>query len=305
VQYAEKFGATNKRSPQPFLMSLDGMYYLVETKQSEKELTKLLAQVEQTFAACKQINATGPDCYKAHFVVYAQAAFRTYLTGRDPQPQLTRALESLAEVHKRGGSFLEIEQNDALLRYVQASQLVRGKQDPTPALVELAAALKRCVGIEAKDLLCRTLAVKQAWVESEWLEPAHKKSSAVLEKALQNALEVTQSPELYPAGWQAVAETRLRLARLQKKAAQREVQLEAGLEAVGKALAINPRLALGLVTQSELLLLRAETAANSEARPAAAKAATAALDSLFKSDPDLKPAYAPLAAKAQTLGSVQ
>ena len=303
LQYTLKTGALDKSVAGPFTKSLETLYYLVETTQSEAELTNLLAQTEQVFAQCKEINSTAPTCFEQYFLVYVHAAWRSQLAGQDPQQRIARALESQAEARKRGGNFLDLEQNDALLRYLEATRRVRDKQDPGLALAEMDAALKRCLAIEAKNMMCRTLAIKKGWIQSEWLELSHKKSITVLTEALQSAVEVVQSPELYPDAWQAVAETELRLARTQKRPAQREPHIEAGLAAVAKALAINSRLTLGLVTEGELYLLRAETATSPEARQSAAQSAAQAFDSMFKNDPGLMPAYAPLRAKAQALVS--
>ena len=303
LQYTLKTGAMDKRVMGPSIMGLETLYRLVATTQSEAELTHLLAQTEQTFAQCKEINSTAPTCFVQYFLVYVHAAWRSQLAGQDPQQRIARAQESQAEARKRGGNFLDLEQNDALLRYLEATRRVRDKQDPGPALAEMDAALKRCLAIAAKNMMCRTLAIKKEWIQSEWLELSHKKSVAVLTAALQSAMEVAQSPELYPDAWQAVAETELRLARTQKRPAQREPHIEAGLGAVAKALAINSRLTLGRVTEGELYLLRAETATSVEARHAAAQSAVLALDSMFKNDPGLMQAYAPLRAKAQALVS--
>jgi hypothetical protein len=289
----------------PFAISLRARYSLVILAQSEQELAHLLAQSDQDLARCKEFNQRSPQCVKTHFQIYVQAAWCSQLWGQDPQERLMRARDSLAEVRKLGGTFLEVEQHDALLRYIMASRTIRDKQDPSPVLNEMQAALKRCLALEPEDRMCRTLAIRKGWIESEWLALSHKKTVDLLEDLLQRSLEVAQGPEVYPDAWQVVAETQLRLSRAQTQPALRELHIAAGLEAVGKALATNPRLTMGRVTASELYLLRAEAATRPDARRAAAQSAVSTLDRMLKEDPSLTPAYAPLLAKAQALGSTQ
>jgi hypothetical protein len=273
--------------------------------QSEQELKNLLAQVDKQYGRCKEINPKGPVCYNAQFEIYALAAWRAQMMGNDPSEELKKAKEGMAEGRKTGGSFVDVEQHDALLSYMEASRKVRDKQDPSAALEEMGSALKRCFAIAAKDMMCQTLATKKAWAEGEWLELRHKKSTAVLKDALTSAQETAKSPETYPDAWQVLGETELRVARAQKRPKQREPHIAAGLEAVGKALAINPRLALGRMTEGELYMLRAETTGKREARREAAQSAVSMLDRMLKDDPALKTAYAPLLTKAQALSRAQ
>jgi hypothetical protein len=308
LESAMKMGAMEKRTMQPLQLAMETLYYLIDTTQSEPELANLLSQADLAFSQCKAISPKAPPCFVYHFMVYVQAAVRSHRLGLDPQKQLEKAHKTLEEVRQRGGSFVELERNDALMRYIEASRKVREKQDPSGELAEMGEALKKCLAIEEKEMMCRTLGIKKAWIESQWQEVSQNKAAVVatvLEGALQRAREVVKSPEVYPDAWQAMAETELMLARKQKKAGQREAHVEGGLEAAGKALAINPRMEQGLVTQGELYLLRAQDAPSPEARRAAAAAAVQALDSLAKNHPALTPAYQPLLAQARALSSAQ
>jgi hypothetical protein len=100
-----------------------------------------------------------------------------------------------------------------------------------------------------------------------------------------------------------MAETELMLARKQKKAGQREAYVEGGLEAAGKALAINPRMEQGLVTQGELYLLRAEDAPSPEARRAAATAGVSSLEQALKCAPFLSQGYSSALTRARELAA--
>src|SRR5262249_35070673 len=152
-------------------------------------------------------------------------------------------------------------------------------QDPAPALADLQADLTRCFAAAAEDAMCRTLAAQAEWVEQERLVKEGKSPVAILESALAKAVLASRSPEPFPDAWYTVAETHLRLARLESSPRKaRNLHIDEGLSALEKAFAINPNHALGLATQGALQLLRAEEERDTAARRTAAQAAAQALE---------------------------
>ncbi len=121
--------------------------------------------------------------------------------------------------------------------------------------------LNRCFAITPQDATCRTLAAKAAWVQSDWRISRGQQGTSILEGALAKAVLATQSPEANPDAWQTLAETYLRLARVEQNHPQvRDAYLEKGLSAAQKIYGINPNHALGRATEGALRLLVAQSA---------------------------------------------
>ena len=275
---------------------------LISIATSLANVQEILAQADAELAACRKENAHSQLCDNNYLQVYARAAQRTYLAGSDPQPQLERALETLTTLHKQGGNFLDVEQHAALVQLVGASNQVRKHQDPEAALKELHAALTRCFAIGAQDAMCRTLAAQGELLAAEREAQLDKPTVPILKRALKRAIEATKIPETYPDAWQVLAETYLRLAQaagIQPQA--RDQYVTAGVTAVQKVFAINPRHALGLATLGELEVLRAHSQADPEARHKSAQAAVTALAQALASDPFLSPSRSALLAQAKAM----
>ena len=108
----------------------------------------------------------------------------------------------------------------------------------------------------------------------------HQRQSPLASLQLsQAARRATESTELHPDAWQALAETELRLAQQNgKQPATRAAHLEAGLQASERLAALNPQHRLGLETQARLWLLRAQTTADRVTCRSAAQSALTALE---------------------------
>lgn len=277
---------------------------VVMLSNTEKDLQAALQKADEIFSGCKKINIAAQQCYNNYFQIYARAAARLYLFGQDPQAALSRAVENIAALRKLGGSFLDAEQYDGLVRLVDAASRVRKGQDPAPALAELQGALQRCFALAAQDAMCRTLAAQADWVSADWLALRKQSPLASLASALAKVTLATASTEIYPDAWQVRAATHLRLARAQvERPAVRDQALAAGRTAVEKVFATNPNHALGRATLGAILLLQAEGQEPKAERAQTAQAATAELARAIQLDPFLQPEYTPLLRRASELGA--
>jgi hypothetical protein len=220
----------------------------------------MLKYADEEFKKCVSVNNQFQQCYINYFLVLARAAYRLHLAGRDAQPRLAQALETLAAAKKLGGSFLDVEQHAALAHYVAASARVRKQQDPADALRELDAALLRCFGLAAQDATCKTLAAQREWISADWSALQKQSPGPALQRALGKAIEATRSPETYPDAWQVLAETHLRLAR-SAESAKRLEHAAAGLSATEKIFAITPNHVAGKTTREALQALAREVGA--------------------------------------------
>ena len=202
------------------------------------------------WAKCKKENSQFQLCDINYLVVYSRAAERTYLSEADPQPQLKKALETLATIRKLGGSF---RGRRALRRPgaaggSKATKSVRTRI-PRKPLAEQRATLTRCFATAASDAMCRTLAAQADLVAADWQAQLNKPTLPTLTLALQKATEATKSPETYPDAWRVLAETHLKLAQATSANPKaRDKYLIAGLAAIQKVFAVNPKHALGRAT---------------------------------------------------------
>ena len=271
---------------------------------SEAEIQSVLKSADAHFASCVKTNDKFQLCYINYQILHSKAAQRTQLAGGDPQPRLTSAREALAKARKLGGSFLDLEQQTALMHLVEATASVGRKQSPELALSELDADLTRCFGIAAQDAMCRTLAVQAEWLRADWLLQQGSSPARALNVALAKAKLATESPETYPDAWQALAATHVRLAGAPGvSTAARESHLAAGQAALDKLTSLNPNHAAGRVTAGALQLLRSSAEREPGARRAAAQSAIRALDQAVKLDALLKQETALLLAQARSLAA--
>jgi len=278
--------------------ALGALAVLTPEARSIEELQSILSRADKNFARCVAINKQEANCYDNYFQSYARAANRELLAGRDPQPSLQRALENLALTRKLSNQLIDAEQHAALAHLVQARDLVSRKQDPAAALAQIRADLAACFGIAAQDVVCQTLAAQAEWVVADWQASRNQPSRASLNAALLKAQLATKSPEPYPDAWQALAGTHLRLAR---SASPRigALHVAQGLAAVQRLLAINPHHAVGLATQGELLVLRADSERDAAIRQQTARAALQAVQEALERDSFLSHTYAPVLQKAR------
>src|SRR5262249_7687713 len=116
------------------------------------------------------------------------------------------------------------------------------------------------------------------------------------------ALLATQSADKDPEAWQTLAEANLRLSRVKGvRADERDTLVKAGLDAIQKALAVNPNHALALATQGALYLVRAHGAREAGVRRAAANEAVMALETALEKDAIISHEYAPQLQAARAL----
>lgn len=283
------------------LLGLQGsLLWLLSEARSEEEVASILSRSDRQLARCKEINSQKQQCFNNYFQVYTRAAQRALLAGQDPQPRLKQALENLAVTRRLGGSLLDAEQHAALAHLVEASARVQQKEDPASPLFELQEDLHRCFALAAQDAPCRTFAAQAEWVRADWLASQNQLSTASLETALKKAELAIQSPEVCPDAWQTLAETHLRLARVeQRRPGVRAQHVTDGLAALERLFAINASHVLGLATQGALLLSRAQAESDMNVQKSAAQASVQALERAFKRAPYLMHTYAPVLDAAQ------
>jgi hypothetical protein len=292
-----------------YLTALQNALYVwqifASSAKSDSDLALVLKQADEYFAKCMSINNQWQQCYNNYFQVYAKAAVRTYLSGKESQPLVARALQNAAALRKLGGNFLDAEQHEALARWVEANELLRKRQDPKAALEQMQAALTRCIALGAQDAMCLTLAAQAEWVAADWAEQRGSASLPSLKRALEKAQLATKSPESYPDGWQVLAQTQLRLAQASKSAGERAVLITAGLAATDKVFALSPNHAAAHATHGALKLLQARSLREPSARQTAAQAAEASLSRALTIDPLLAHDYSALLATAKELAAAK
>ena len=275
--------------------------FVVSALSEKKSIEQALQKIDTVVQRCIHIDPQYQQCYLNYGEVYARAAWRAFWAGDDAQPRLTVALSNLDKARKLGDKFLDLEQFSALAHWVEAAVKLSQKQDPSSALQQLRAALPRCFALAATDAMCRTLGAQAEWLAAEWLTLRGQSVRPTLLRARAAALLATQSPELYPDAWQALAETELRLAQAaQAGSVLRRNHLEAGRLATQKLFSLNPNHALGWATQSGLELLFAESATGERQRTLAQTALSSA-ERAQKLDPLLGPVVTQRRDKAQQL----
>jgi tetratricopeptide (TPR) repeat protein len=281
--------------------SLTALVSLVPDIQKEEELQGVLKQADRYFAACTEINNKEQQCYNNYFQIYARAAQRTLLAGQNPQPRLQRALQHLEMTHQLGSKMIDSEQHAAMMHLLQTRDLLRRKFSPAAPLAQLDAVLADCFALAPEDVMCRTLAAQALWVRADWQAAQQLPFGQTLTAALVKARLAVGSPEVSPDAWQTLAETQLRIAQSTQAGKARTLHINEGLAALQKLFSINPNHALGLITQGQLLLLRAQgEQVPSQKRQLAADAA-ASLERGLQRDPFLRPAFSAVLAEAQAL----
>ena len=268
---------------------------------NNEEFQSVLENADHHFSDCTMINSQETRCFNSYFQIYARAAYRALLGGRNPQPSLQRALQQLALTRRLGGKLQDAEQHAALAYLVQAQDLLRNKLNPAAPLALLDTALLDCLALAPEDVMCRTLAAQALWVRADWQAAQHLPFGQTLTAALAKARLAVGSPEVSPDAWQTLAETQLRIAQSAQPAKARMVHINDGLAAVQKLFSINPNHALGLITQGQLLLLRAQGEQVTTQKHQSRKDAVVALERAFTIDPFVKPTFLSLleSSKAQ------
>jgi hypothetical protein len=266
-----------------------------------EEFQSILDNADRHFSDCTMINNQETRCFSSYFQIYERAAYRSLLGSRNPQPSLQRALQHLALTRQLGGKLQDAEQHAALGYLVQAKDLLRNKLTPAASLALLDTALLDCLALAPEDVMCRTLAVQALWVRADWQAAQQLPFGQTLTAALAKARLAVGSPEVSPDAWQTLAETQLRIAQSAQAAKARMLHINDGLAAVQKLFSINPNHALGLITQGQLLLLRAQGEQVATQKHQSLSDAVAALERAFTIDPFVKPTFLSIleSAKAQ------
>lgn len=268
------------------------------------ELQQFEVQANSWFRRCTGINSAFAQCMNNFGQLQARLAQRALSAGADPDVWIGRAIEHLTAAQKMDAG-LDAEQHAALAHLVRANRLLQLGQDPGDVLGEMQIDLERCFRIAAKDVMCQTLAAQADWAAADALAAKGRPVDAALKAALAKATLATQNPEKYPDAWQTLAETHLRLARIQRGPTDRKSaqDIEVGLSSLQKAFAINPNHALGLLTQGRLYLLRAERSSSPSVCKPAAEAAVQAFEQALQADPLLTQTITPLQVEASALVS--
>ena len=284
LEFAGKAMALDSTYLTPIQNSLFIWARLISTASSESDLKQILMRADELYSKCMLINDKYQQCNVNYLLVYSRAAQRMLEGGLDPQAQLTRAFQMLAQISKLGGTFLDAEQFSALAHWVAANVTQKRGQDPSAALLQAEAALKRCVAQADKDVLCRTIAAQTDWVRAE-LQIGGKKT-AVLKEALRKAELATQSPEKTPESWQVLAETHLRLAQVAGVQAKEQTEhITLGLASVDHALRLHANHPASRLTQGDLRLLRANSLRDPVARNTAGLLARQSYQQVVQLDP--------------------
>jgi len=283
------------------LNSLTVTLALVYECRSEEDLIARLSSADRYFLDCTLINSKDQRCFNNYFQIYARAAYRTFLSGRDAQPRVQRALQHLALTRQLGQKLQDAEGHAAMTYLVQARDLLRKKLSPAASLAQLDAALVDCFALAPEDVLCRTLAAQALWARADWQAAQHLPFVETLTAALAKARVAAESPEISPDAWQTLAETQLRIAQSTQAGKTRTLHINDGLAALQKLFSINPNHALGLITQGQLLLLRAQGEQVAAQRYQSIKDAAAALERAFTNDPFVRPTFLPILESAKAL----
>ena len=303
LEFAGKAMALDSTYLTPVQNSLFIWARLISTASSESDLNQILTRADELYSKCMLINDKYQQCNVNYLLVYSRAAQRMLEGGLDPQSSLNRAFQMQAQISKLGGTFLDAEQFSALAHLVDANVTQKRGQDPSSALLQAEAALKRCVVQADKDVLCRTIAAQTDLVRAE-LQIGGKKT-AVLKEALRKAELATQSPEKTPESWQVLAETHLRLAQVAGVQAKEQAEhIALGLASVDHALGLHANHAASRLTQGDLRLLRANRLRDPMARNAAGLLARQSFQQVVRLDPYRATALRPrLAASREFTGT--
>ena len=258
---------------------------------SNEEFQSILEKSDRHFSDCTMINSQDARCFNFYFQIYTRAAYRALLGSGNPQPSLQRALQHLALTRQLGGKLQDAEQHAALAYLVQAKDLLRNKLTPAASLALLDTALLDCLALAPEDAMCRTLAAQALWVRADWQAAQNLPVGQTLTAALAKARLAVGSPEVSPDAWQTLAETQLRIAQSAQAVKARTQHINDGLAALQKLFSINPNHALGLITQGQLLLLRAQGEQVATQKHQSLKDAVAALERAFTIDPFVKPTF--------------
>ena len=283
------------------LNSMMAEYSLILECKSDDELSMELRKADRYFSDCISINSQEQRCFNNYFQVYARAAQRTFLGGLDAQPRIQRALQHLVLTRQLGPKLQDAEGHAAMTYLVQARDLLRKRLSPTAALTLLDTALADCFALAPEDVLCRTLAAQALWARADWQAAQHLPFAETLTAALAKARVAAESPEISPDAWQTLAETQLRIAQSTQAGKARTLHINDGLAALQKLFSINPNHALGLITQGQLLLLRAQGEQVAAQRYQSIKDAAAALERAFTNDPFVRPMFLPILESAKAL----
>jgi tetratricopeptide (TPR) repeat protein len=275
--------------------------WLILLSKSKEELQQNLSDADRFFSECTLISHQDLRCYNSYFPIYSRAAYRIFMQGGNPQPSVQRALQHLALARQLGGKLLDVAQHAALTYLVQARELLREKLSPAASLTLLEASLMDCFALAPEDVMCRTLAAQALWVRADWQAAQHLPFAETLTAAMAKARVAAESPEISPDAWQTLAETQLRIAQSTQAGKARTLHINDGLAALQKLFSINPNHALGLITQGQLLLLRAQGEQVAAQRYQSIKDAAAALERAFTNDPFVRPTFLPILESAKAL----
>ncbi|MBL9005484.1 MAG: serine/threonine protein kinase [Myxococcales bacterium] len=303
----ENFGralALDPNDASAMTFAFDVRTKLMPLATSLKEIDELLLQAEKDTQRCHELIGEHPACEINRLTSYAAAVERSFAAGRDPQPLLKKADDILSQLRKQDVKDPELEQAAMLVRYVEAAQRLSSQQDPSPALALLQDALRRCIALQADNPICLDRGARAAWLDGEWRADRPKQASKTLKSALATATQAAENAPKFPEGLQAVAESHLRLALLEKpRSKAADSQLAEAAAALEKALAMNPDLATARVTEGKLLLAQAAAVRDEAKKAALARQAQAALERALLRDPLLRREAQAHLSKAQELAA--
>lgn len=289
-----------------YLVALQNILFanarLVSYAKTEEEVDGIVGRAKGAEARCSEVNGKYQQCHINYLSVLARAGERKQLGGASAERELSQAKERIGTIQKIGGTFLDGEQNAALVELQVAQQALKKKESPSAALEELGKAVARCLAISEKDAMCRTLRAQGEWVRAEWEEQQGGTGESALREAVKRAKEATESPEAYPDGWWTLAESHRRL--LEKKGVsekERKEHEEGVRKAVSRCLGINGNHGMCHVTLGRMELKQSRESKESEDRRKHGAEAAKELEAGLKADGLLLTRYGAELTEAQTL----
>ncbi|WP_224243155.1 serine/threonine-protein kinase [Hyalangium gracile] len=262
------------------------------------------AEVQKALEAGQQAFAIDKNLYSAlNHVASAELTRARYLvdTQADPRPAIARAFQHLDQslsINAKAGrtSFYR-----ALGHLLLALHALKEERDPATALEAGRQALAESLRNDPRCADCRILHARLSLTEAD---QAKRQGRPVLPHLRQALAEAQQAVKMYP-----YYESHLELARAWWKLARALPPREAvnavteGLGQTQLALQLDPNLAHAHALRGALLLERARTERQTEARRDAARESKAALARAFELNPLLRWQYEDTAREAEAMGS--
>jgi hypothetical protein len=220
-------------------------------------------------------------------------------SGRDPSALLDEAARIGGEELARSPPASAHNMLAGELATTRARYLLEQGRDPVPALREAREAFQRGVDAAPKDLGWRISRARAEVVGLRWTAKQRELTEESFQAARAPLLPMLDRERTDPDLYRTMAEIdEIEAAWLLDRKKSAVAAVAAGLAMAAKALALNPCMARALATRGALLLLRARSAGEPEARHEAARRAEEALSAAVRENPLLARELGPLLRQA-------